>query len=486
VDATFPLVRLTEVAAAASGEIRGSADTGVRDASYDSRRVPPGCLFFCVPGETVDGHDFAEDAIRSGAAALVVERPVALDAPQIVVRSVRTALGPMSAVVFGRPADALRVAGVTGTNGKTTCTYLLESVFGSAGWRPGVIGTTGLRIGGAAEPLAHTTPEAPDLHRALRRMVADGVRAVAIEISSHALAQHRSDGLMVDVALFTNLSQDHLDFHPSMEAYFEAKRRLFRPAHARHGVINADDPWGRRVLAAGEIAATSYAVATAADVVATDVHIGRDGIRFTVEDVEIRSALRGAFNVSNCLGVVAVARALQIDDAATADGIAALEAVPGRMEPIDVGQPFTVVVDYAHTPDSIDSVLRGARPLADGQVIIVFGCGGDRDQAKRPAMGRAASDGADLVIVTTDNPRSEDPERIIADVLTGVPPTAAVIVEPDRRAAIREAVDAAGPGDVVVIAGKGHETAQEIDGRFEPFDDRVVAREALEARLGVR
>jgi UDP-N-acetylmuramoyl-L-alanyl-D-glutamate--2,6-diaminopimelate ligase len=487
VDATFPPVRLAEVAAAAEGEVQGPPRTEVRDASYDSRDVRSGSLFFCVPGEIADGHDFAADAVRAGAAAIVVERPVEVDAPRVVVASVRAAMGPMSAVVFGHPAADLTVAGITGTNGKTTGTYLLESVFRAAGWRPAVVGTTGLRIDGVREALAHTTPEAPDLHRALFRMRAEHVDAVAIEISSHALAQRRTDGLVADVALFTNLSQDHLDFHPSMEEYFQAKRRLFTPAHARHGVINADDAWGRRLLASGEIATTSYAVRSEeADVTASDVRVGRDGIVFTVDGLEIHSPLRGAFNVSNCLGVLAVARTLSIDDAATIEGIAALDVVPGRMEPVDAGQPFTVVVDYAHTPDSIHSVLRGARPLADGQVIIVFGCGGDRDQAKRPAMGRAATDDADLVIVTTDNPRSEDPERIIADVLTGVPASSPVVVEPDRRAAIARAVDAAGPGDVVVFAGKGHETSQEIDGRFVPFDDRAVAREAIEARLGAR
>jgi UDP-N-acetylmuramoyl-L-alanyl-D-glutamate--2,6-diaminopimelate ligase len=300
-----------------------------------------------------------------------------------------------------------------------------------------------------------------------------------MEISSHALAQHRTDGLVVDAALFTNLSQDHLDFHPSMEAYFRAKRRLFTPAHARRGVVNADDPWGRRLLDDAEIPLTTFAEAQAADVRARSVTVGRDGL-------ELRSALRGAFNVSNCLGAVAVARTLGIDDEAIARGIATLPVVPGRMEPVEAGQPFTVVVDYAHTPDSIHSVLRGARPLADGQLIVVFGCGGDRDRAKRPAMGRAASEDADLVIVTSDNPRSEDPLRIIDEVVGGMPASAPVVVEPDRRAAIGRAIDVAGVGDVVVIAGKGHETTQEIGDRVLPFDDRLVAREAIETRLGAR
>jgi UDP-N-acetylmuramoyl-L-alanyl-D-glutamate--2,6-diaminopimelate ligase len=486
VDATFPLVRLAEVAAVVNGEVRGAGTTLVRDAAYDSREVPAGSLFFCLRGEYLDGHDFAGAAVAAGAAALVVDHPLDVDVPQVLVGSVREAIGPMSAAVFDRPAEALTVAGITGTNGKTTSTYLLESVFRAAGWTPGVIGTTGLRIAGVAAPLARTTPEAPDLQRVLARMHREGVRAVAMEISSHALAQHRTDGLVVDVALFTNLSQDHLDFHPSMDAYFEAKRRLFGPTHARRGVVNADDPWGRRLLVDPAIETTTFAVDTDADLRATEVDVGRGGVSFRVDGLQVHSPLQGRFNVHNCLGVVAVARALGIGDAAIVAGIRDLRVVPGRMEPVDAGQPFTVVVDYAHTPDSIHSVLRGARPLADGQVIVVFGCGGDRDRAKRPSMGRAASDGADLVIVTSDNPRSEDPQRIIDEIVSGIPPKAAVIVEPDRRVAIGRAVDAAQAGDVVVIAGKGHETTQEIGDEVLPFDDRIVARAALEARQAAR
>ena len=485
-DATFPLVRLAEVAAVVDGEVRGAGTTLVRDAAYDSREVPAGSLFFCLRGEHLDGHGFAGAAVAAGAAALVVDHPVDVDAPQVLVRSVREAIGPMSAAVFGRPADAMTVVGMTGTNGKTTTTYLLESVFGAAGWVSGVIGTTGMRIAAAAEPLARTTPEAPDLQRVLARMRGAGVNAVAMEISSHALAQRRTDGLVVDAALFTNLSQDHLDFHPSMEAYFEAKRRLFTPSHARRALVNADDPWGRRLLADPTIATTTFAVGTDADLRATEVEVGRDGVAFHVDGLEVRSPLRGGFNVHNCLGVIAVARAVGLDDAAVVEGIGNLRVVPGRMEPIDAGQRFTVVVDYAHTPDSIHSVLRGARPLADGQVIVVFGCGGDRDRAKRSSMGRAASDGADLVIVTSDNPRSEDPQQIIDEIVSGIPSQAAVIVEPDRRAAIGRAIDVAAPGDVVVIAGKGHETTQEIGDEVLPFDDRVVARAALDARQGAR
>jgi len=482
VDPTFPQVRLADVAATVGAEVRGEPDGTVRDASNDSREVPPGSLFFCIPGEQVDGHAFAQHAVDAGAAALVVDHPLAVAAPQLVVRSVREAIGPMSAAVFGHPARDLTVIGVTGTNGKTTITYLLESVFRAAGWRPGVVGTTGLRIDGTASPLSHTTPEAPELHRAFARMRAEGVRAVAVEISSHALAQHRVDGLVVDAAIFTNLSQDHLDLHETMKSYFEAKRRLFTPALARHGVVNADDPWGRRLLQDPEISITSYGVESDADIRAQDVSVDGSGSTAIVEGVSVRTSLRGRFNVENVLAAMAAARVVGIATEVAAHGIAEVGRVPGRMEPIDAGQDFTVVVDYAHTPDSIHNVLRGARGSAEGRVIVVFGCGGDRDRAKRPMMGRAAAEDADLVIVTTDNPRSEDPLVIIDEITSGIPEGAATIVEPDRATAIERAIDAAEPGDVVVIAGKGHETTQEVDGRFLPFDDREVARTALARR----
>ena len=481
-DPTFPQVRLADVAAVVGAEVRGDPDDTVRDASHDSRDVPAGSLFFCIPGEHVDGHAFAQDAVDAGAAALVVDHPLAVAAPQLVVRSVREAIGPMAAAVFGHPARDLTVIGITGTNGKTTITYLLESVFRAAGWRPGVIGTTGMRIDGSPSPLSHTTPEAPELHRTLARMRAGGVRAVAIEISSHALAQRRVDGLVVDAAVFTNLSQDHLDLHATMEDYFDAKRRLFTPEHARHAVVNADDPWGRRLLEDPAIATTSYGIDAAADVRADDVSVDAGGATVVIGGVSVRTALRGRFNVENVLAALAAAQVVGIGLDVGARGVGEVQRVPGRMEPVDAGQDFTVVVDYAHTPDSIHSVLRGARGSAEGRVIVVFGCGGDRDRAKRPMMGQAAAEDADLVIVTNDNPRTEDPLAIIDEITSGIPDGAAAIVEPDRAAAIERAIDAARPGDVVVVAGKGHETTQEIDGVLMPFDDREVARAALARR----
>ena len=482
---SLPPVPLASVLDAVPGaERRGDAVIG--DVVFDSREVRPGSLFCCVPGAIDDGHAYAAAAVEAGAAALLVERWLDdVAAPQVRVPSVREAMGAVAAVVFGDPAASLSMAGITGTNGKTTTTYLLESIWRAAGVRPGVIGTTGARVDGEPVPLARTTPEAPDLHRLLARMRAAGVDGVAMEVSSHALAQHRVGGVRFDAAAFTNLSQDHLDFHPSMEAYFAAKASLFTPARTACAVVNLDDAWGRRLLQNPAVPTTTYGLDPGADLRATDVSSTVEGLAFRVEDVAFRSRLRGMFNVSNCLAAVALGRALGITLEVAAHGLAAVEGVPGRVEPIEEGQDFLVVVDYAHTPDSIRSVLQAARPLVSGRLIVVFGCGGDRDRAKRPLMGAAATSLADLTIVTSDNPRSEDPLAIVADIEPGAREGGGdFVVELDRRAAIGLAVERARPGDVVVIAGKGHEPYQEIGGDTVPFDDRQVAREALVARGG--
>ena len=483
--APLPQLPLSEVAAAVRGEVRGDGTVPVRDAAYDSREVRPGCLYFCVTGSSRDGHAFAADAVRAGAAALVVERWLDLDAPQVRVASVRDVMGPVSAALFGRPSEDMVLVGVTGTNGKTTTTYLLESVFRAAGLVPGVIGTTGARIDGEPVPLARTTPEAPDLHRLLADMRAEGVGAVAMEVSSHALHQQRVSGVRFGCVVFTNLSQDHLDYHPDMETYFEAKEMLFTPTYAERGVVNADDPWGRRLLEGPSIPIATYGVDAEADLRATSVDATAGGLSFLVNGVELRSLLRGRFNVWNCLAALAAARSLGIEDDAAFRGIEALQGVPGRVEPLEEGQDFLVMVDYAHTPDSIDNVLRAARPLASGRLIIVFGCGGDRDRSKRSLMGRVATVNADLTVITSDNPRSEDPEAIIGDIEPGAKEGGgAYVIEPDRRAAIRSALREAGSGDVVVIAGKGHEPYQELADRTIPFDDRLVAADELRKLRG--
>jgi UDP-N-acetylmuramoyl-L-alanyl-D-glutamate--2,6-diaminopimelate ligase len=483
----FPTRPPTPISAVAEAvpraAIRGEPAISVVEVAFDSREVVPGCLFFCVPGTDVDGHDFAASAVASGAVALVVQHWLDdIDRTQILVPSVRGAIGPMSAVVFGHPATSMTTVGITGTNGKTSITYLLEEVFRADGRRPGMIGTTGARVAGEPVDLARTTPEAPDLHRLLARMRDAGVDTVAMEVSSHALDQDRVGGVVFDVAAFTNLSRDHLDYHPSMESYFEAKRRLFDPSHARRAVVNADDPWGARLLAKPSIPTRSFAVRGHADIVAHGIEVTRDGLRFEVDDIEFRSQLRGRFNVSNCLCAIAVARSLDIEDAVTAQGIEQVAGVPGRVEPVDAGQNFLVVVDYAHTPDSILHVLQAARPMTSGRIIVVFGCGGDRDREKRPLMGAAATANADLTVITSDNPRSEDPLAIIAQIEPGAKRGGGIyLVEPDRRAAIAYAVEEAREGDTVIVAGKGHEPYQELATASVPFDDREVARDALVA-----
>jgi UDP-N-acetylmuramoyl-L-alanyl-D-glutamate--2,6-diaminopimelate ligase len=461
-------------------EISGDATVLVREVGFDSRTVDPGALFFCVSGATTDGHEHAVDAVGAGATALVVERWLDLDVPQIRVRSVRDAMGPMSAVVFGDPSRSLTLVGVTGTNGKTTVVHLLDSVLRACGARTGAIGTVGTHVAGEPVALARTTPEAPDLIRLLARMRDAGITAVAMEVSSHALDLRRVGGVRFEAGVFTNLSQDHLDHHGTMERYFAAKASLFAPERIEHAVVNVDDPWGRRLLDVA-VPVTTYGLEGAADVRGEDVRTTVSGLTFRVGELEVTSPLRGAFNASNCLAVIATSRVLGIDDGSICGGLGSAGQVPGRMEPIEAGQRFLAVVDYAHTPDSIRTVLAAARPLATGRVIVVFGCGGDRDRAKRSLMGAAATEGADLTVITTDNPRSEDPSAIIAEVEGGATGGKPYVVEPDRRAAIRLALREAGPGDVVVVAGRGHEPTQDIGGVSLPFDDRVVVREELDA-----
>jgi UDP-N-acetylmuramoyl-L-alanyl-D-glutamate--2,6-diaminopimelate ligase len=470
------------VGSLAVSELRGDPATVVSDVTFRSEEAVPGALFFCVPGRRADGHAFAHDAVRRGAVAFVVERWLPVDVAQVRVPAVREAMGPMSAAAFGRPSERMRAVGVTGTNGKTTVTYLLEGVLRAAAIRPGVVGTTGARIDGAAVALPRTTPEAPDLQRLLARMVDAGVGGVAIEASSHGLDQHRLDGTRFEVAAFTNLSPEHLDYHGSMEHYFRAKARLFSRALSARGVVDVDSAWGERLADESEAPITTFGTSARAMLRATDVEVASDGVAFTVDGTRVTSPLRGAFNVSNCLAAFAAARELGIDDEAACRGIASVDRVPGRLDPVEEGQPFLVLVDYAHTPDGLDNVLRAARRLAAGRVLVVFGCGGDRDRAKRPLMGRAATSLAELSVITSDNPRSEDPMAIIDEVLAGAREGAgAFAVEPDRRAAIRLALREAAPGDVVLIAGKGHEAVQEIADDVVAFDDRVVASEELRA-----
>ena len=449
------------IAALAPRDVVGRATGELTDLAYDARAVVPGALFFCVPGARYDGHDFAGEAVRRGAAAVVVERQLDVEVPQVVVDDARRAMAPAADEFFGRPTETLRVVGVTGTNGKTTTAYLLHSILSEAGLAPGLLGTVETRVGDERRPATRTTAEAIDLQRTFREMLTAGNFSCALEATSHGSQLRRLDHVRFAALVFTNLTQDHLDFHGSMEEYYAAKRRLF--AAGVRAAVNVDDDYGRR-LAAELGDATTFGFSE-------DAQIGPNAL----EGVDLK--LRGRFNVLNALGAFAASQLLGIERDAIVHGLDAVRAVPGRMEEVDEGQPFVVLVDYAHTPDALENVLRTAREFADGRVLCVFGAGGDRDREKRPLMGRAASQLADVVYVTSDNPRTEDPRSIVDEIVGGIEGDANVVL--DRRAAIAVAIDEARAGDVVVIAGKGHEQGQEFASGKIPFDDRDVAREAL-------
>jgi len=443
------LERLT--AALGPNEVVGRAPVEIRELAYDSRTVAEGALYFCIPGATSDGHEYAQAAVGAGAAALVVERELDVTVPQVVVPSVRQAMPRAAVAFFGDPTAQLEVVGVTGTNGKTTTAFFLHSILDAAGRRSGLLSNVERRVGGRVLPADLNTPESIDLQRLFRQMLDAGDAACVLEATSMASVKRRLDGTRFAVLVFTNLTQDHLDFHGTMDDYFAAKRRLF--AQAAHAVVNVADEYGRR-LAAELPDLTTF---TPDDTLEADLH------------------LRGDFNRENALAAAAAARALGIGEDAIRRGLEAVVGVPGRFEPVDEGQPFAVLVDYAHTPDALATVLRAARELADGRVICVFGAGGDRDREKRPLMGRVVADLADDAIVTSDNPRSEPAEAIAAEIVGEL----GLAVELDRRAAIARAIDSARAGDVVLIAGKGHEQGQQFADRTIPFDDREVARAAL-------
>lgn len=452
------------------------ADPGVEISSVtmDSRRVTPGALFACVVGRHRDGHDFAGAAVTAGASALIVERRLDIAAPQVVVADTRAVLGPICDAFFDHPSATLRTVGVTGTNGKTTTVSLLAAIFGAHGWRAEALGTlSGVR----------TTPEAPDLQARLAGLRDSGHDAVAMEVSSHALDQGRVDGTCFDVGVWTNLTPDHLDYHRSMEGYFAAKARLFEPGRCAAAVVNRDDPYGRRLIEAieGRLAVATFGLADA-----EGLRVTAEGSRFVWDGVEIDLHLRGGFNVSNALAAATAARQLGIPAPDVAEGLASVERIRGRFEVVDAGQPFVVVVDYAHTPDGLAQALGAAREITTGRLLVVFGAGGDRDPSKRPMMGEVATRLADLVVVTSDNPRSEDPMAIIEQVVSHVPAERRPVEQPDRREAIGAALAAAAPGDVVLIAGKGHESGQDQGGKVEPFDDVAEARRALERILSSR
>ncbi len=445
--------------------------TEVGSIALDSREVIHGALFCAVPGTEHDGHDFAIEAVASGATAVLCERLLPIDIGQVRVRagSIRQAMAQLSAALHGFPARSMQVLGVTGTNGKTTVTHMLESVLESNGWSTGVVGT----LGGP-----RTTPEAPELQAMLAGFLAEGRRSVAMEVSSHALAQHRVDGIRFSVVSFTNLSQDHLDFHGTMEAYFEAKAQLFSPVTADRGVIDSDDRWGRRLIGTARIPVATTSLADAGQ-----LEVGITSSRFQWRGRRVNLAMGGRFNVRNALIAATMAEQLGIEARVVARGLSSMAQVSGRMEPVSAGQPFTIIVDYAHTPAGLEQVLEESRRASTARVIVVFGCGGDRDRAKRPKMGAVAARMADVVVLTSDNPRGEDPRTIMAEVKAGVGRPERLVEEPDRATAIALALGEGAPGDVVVVAGKGHESSQQLKDRTIVFDDREVVRSAV-ARLG--
>ncbi|HEX6148985.1 MAG TPA: UDP-N-acetylmuramoyl-L-alanyl-D-glutamate--2,6-diaminopimelate ligase [Nocardioides sp.] len=467
----------------------GAAVTGL---SLSSRRVRPGDLYAALPGQRAHGIDFAADAVAAGAVAVLTDAAGAdrvPGVPSLVVADPRRVLGGLAAELYGDPASSLRLVGITGTQGKTTATRLAEGGLQAAGVVAAVVGTVGTRIAGEDVKTDLTTPEAPDLHGLFALMVERGVEACAMEVSSHALVMGRVDGVVFDLAVFTNLGRDHLDFHHDLEDYYAAKASLFTPERARRALVNVDDPYGRRLAEETPLPVRTFSVAgAAADWRATDIDLTATGSTFVLHGpdgvrVEAGVPLPGDFNVSNALAAVAACAEVGYDADAVAAGIRAGAGVPGRLERIEAGQDFAVVVDYAHKPDAVESALRSLRPLTSGRLIVVLGAGGDRDPGKRPLMGEIAARLADVLVVTDDNPRSEDPAAIRAAILAGTGDATAEVVEVgDRRLAIREALRRAAAGDIVLVAGKGHESGQEVAGQVHPFDDREVAREELGRR----
>jgi UDP-N-acetylmuramoyl-L-alanyl-D-glutamate--2,6-diaminopimelate ligase len=469
---TQPLAEL--VAALGSVGVVGALPASITRIESDSRRVQPGDLYVALRGERVDGHDFARAAVACGAVAVVVEREVAVNAPQIIVDDTRRAVSRLAAAFFGQPSHALTIAGVTGTNGKTTTVHLIAAVLDAAGLPCATIGTLGVNFGAAHADLANTTPLALELQAVLADLRDGGAAAAALEVSSHALALGRVDDVRFAVAVFTNLTRDHLDFHGTFESYARAKRRLLELAP--RSAINLDDAAGR-AYRADFPAALTYAIDAPADVRPAELELDAGGSRFAVDGTPVTLPLRGRFNVYNALAAWAAARALGVPETTIARGLSQAPAVAGRMERI-AGPDIEAIVDYAHTPDALENVLRAARETTAGKLVVVFGCGGDRDPGKRAQMGEVAARLADIAIVTSDNPRSEDP-LTIARAVAG---TTGARIEPDRRTAIRAAIESAGPGDTVVVAGKGHETYQIVGDQSLPFDDRAEVRAAFALR----
>ena len=468
-----------------TGDWEAHRSLEVTGLAHDSRQVSPGDLFIAVRGFTTDGHDYLAAAAAAGAAAALVEEPAGIDLPQVVAPDTRRAMGPLAAAFWGNPGERLFTVGITGTNGKTTAMHLIRSVLEARLGRVGSIGTVSYRVGGVEVDAPHTTPEAIAIQEMLARMIEADDAAAVMKISSHALALGRVGGLGFDLACFTNLGRDHLDFHPSMEEYLAAKILLFTAHRKPDGIaiVNLDDPAGARLAATLEPPVVTVGLTPKADVTASGVEVDWEGVRFALsfrgETAEVSSPLLGAFNVQNLLVAAGAGLMAEIPLDEVADALGTLPVVAGRMERLPAPGSVEIVLDYAHKPDALKVALAACQEMAAGRVICVFGCGGDRDRGKRPLMGRIAALGADRVIVTSDNPRTEDPDAIIAEIMTGVPAEADCTVESDRRAAIHAAVREARAGDVVLVAGKGHEQYQIIGAERLPFDVAPMVANSL-------
>ena len=465
-------------------EVRG--DCNVETPFMDSRKIVDQGLFFCIPGARFDAHDFAEQAVKNGASALAVERFLPIDVPQVLVRNAREAMGPMAAALCGHPARKMKMIGITGTKGKTTTSYLTKAILESAGLKCGLIGTTGNMIDDTFLHGNMTTPEADELQRLLAHMYEEGVQAVIMEVSAHATAMHRIDGICYDVGCYTNLSQDHLDYFGTMEKYFEAKKVFFTPGYVRCGVLNVDDETTEKIIADAAIPCTRFGISTNADVFARDIEINENGVSFRMrtkdkQERNVHLHLTGIFNVYNALTAASAALEIGISPDDVVKGLESVHAVPGRAEMLSTDTPYKVLLDYSHSPDALENILKAARDFTRGKLIVLFGCGGDRDHGKRPIMGEIAGRLADFSILTSDNPRNEDPFDILASIEDGIRPTGGkyTVIE-NRRDAIRYALEIGRAGDVVILAGKGHETYQEIRGEKKPFDEKAVVRELLE------
>ena len=466
----------------------GDAAVEIGELTIDSRKAVKSGLFFCLVGERFDAHTFADQAIRNGCVALVVERWIsALSVPQVLVSDARAAMARIAAAFYGHPARQLKMLGVTGTKGKTTATYLIKAICEAAGYACGLIGTTGNMIGKETLKSELTTPDPIEMQRVLRRMVDAGVQVVSMEVSAHALALRKLEGMQFEAAVYTNLSQDHLDFFGDMERYFQAKRLLFSPEKTRNASFNADEETTAHIMEDLRVPAVIYGIRENCDLFARDIEISEDGVSFLISlrsmhTTPIHLRLTGMFNVYNALAAASVALILGIDMECVRRGLESVASVPGRVEMLDTHTPYRMILDYSHSPDALENILRTVREFAKGRLIALFGCGGDRDQAKRPLMGRVGGQFADFCILTSDNPRREDPYAILASIEEGIRGTEGpyVVIE-NRREAIRHAMQIARAGDVIVLAGKGHETYQEIQGVKHPFDEKVVVAELLGA-----